>query len=306
MLIALLVDRASLTARSPSENLSRTARDIRRALRARGHDCVITTLDRLKRLAPDIVFNLCESLDGDPRREPEAVEAVERMGLRITGNPARALRTALDKARAKALLRRAGVRVPMGCPASACVRPHAQLRFPLIVKPRCEDASIGIDHESVVESWEQARRRAAQLGGNVIIEEYVDGREFNAALLSGRVLAISEIGFSGLPQGSRRIVTYAGKWRPRSSDYRGTVPICPARVRPALARRLRAAARKAFRTLHCRGPARVDMRVDSRERVFVLEVNPNPDLAADAGFARAARAHGWSYQEMVERILHAH
>lgn len=298
MRVAILVDAASLRTRSPSENLRRTVRAVERALRARGHEPVVATLPRLKRLRPDVVFNLCESIAGDARREAEAVETVVRKGFPITGNPAKALRRALDKSLAKRILRRSGVRVP-----NTCVGAPSRLRFPLIVKPRREDASVGIDGGSVVRSRLELERRLARLGREAIVEEYVDGREFNVSILGGDVLAISEIDFSGLPASCPRIVTYAGKWRPRSAEYRGTVPVCPARVAPALARRIRAAALRAYRSIGCRGPARVDIRSDRRSRVTVLEVNPNPDLAPDAGFARAARAKGWSYEELIERIL---
>ncbi len=298
MKVAILVDRASLVARSPSENLRATVAAIERALRLRGYDPSVAALSDLKRLRPDVVFNLCESIEGDPRREAEAVETVRTMGFPITGNPARALRTALDKTRAKAVLRRAGLRVPR-----ACIPGTGPLRFPAIVKPRREDASIGIDRRSVVRTWPEARRQIAHLKSEAVVEEYVDGREFNVSVLGGEVLAISEIDFSRLPAGVPRIVTYDGKWRPRSADYRGTEPVCPAHVTEPLAGRLRRTARRAYRALGCRGPARVDMRADARNSVVVLEVNPNPDLAPDAGFARAARARGWSYDELIDRIL---
>jgi D-alanine-D-alanine ligase len=298
MKVAILVDRASLAARSPSENLRATVAAIERALRLRGYDPSVAGLSDLKRLRPDVVFNLCESIDGDPRREAEAVETVRRMGFPITGNPARALRAALDKTRAKAILRRAGLRVPR-----TCIPGTGLLRFPAIVKPRREDASIGIDRGAVVRTGTEARRQIARLKSEAVVEEFVDGREFNVSVLGGEMLAVSEIDFSRLPAGAPRIVTYDGKWRPRSADYRGTEPICPARVAEPLAGRLRDAARRSYRALGCRGAARVDVRVDARNRVFVIEVNPNPDLAPAAGFARAARARGWSYDELIDRIL---
>jgi D-alanine-D-alanine ligase len=162
------------------------------------------------------------------------------------------------------------------------------VKFPAIVKPRFEDASLGMDRNSVVDDVAGLRKRVAKIVrefGSAIVEEYVDGREFNVAVMGDRVLAVSEIQFSpGLP----KIVTYAGKWDPKSSDYRGTVPVCPADAPPEV----ESIALSAVRELGCRGYARVDLRMDLSGRIFVLEVNPNPDLSCDAGMARSAKAAG--------------
>ncbi len=301
MRVAILVDPVSLRSRSPSENLGRTVQAVDRCLRKQGHTTCIATVARLKQFRPDLVFNLCESINGDPRREWQAAAQAERMGLPITGSPSAALRVALDKTLAKKTLRKSHLRVPR-----ACAPKSSRIRFPLIVKPRREDASIGIDRGSVVRSRAELEKRLQRLDGEAVVEEYIEGREFTVAILGGKVVAVAEIDFARLPADRPRIVTYDGKWRPRSAEYRGTVPVCPAQVARELGKRLSMSALRAYRALGCRGPARVDMRIDDRERVFVLEVNPNPDLAPDAGFARAARARGWSYDEMIRRVLNDH
>jgi D-alanine-D-alanine ligase len=130
-----------------------------------------------------------------------------------------------------------------------------------------------------------------------LVEKYIDGREYSVALLGGRVLAVSEIRFS-LPPGHPRIVTYGAKWRPGSAEDRGTTPVCPAPLDPGERRRIESTARRAYAAIGCTAHARVDLR-----DCLVLEVNPNPDLSPDAGFARAARAAGMSYERVLEELI---
>ncbi len=137
------------------------------------------------------------------------------------------------------------------------------------------------------------------------MEEYLDGREFNVSILGDgkpEVLAVSEIDFAGLPEGLPRIVCYRAKWDEDSPMYKGTVPVCPADIPRELEDRIRQVALRSYRVLGCRDYARVDLRTDARGHLYVLEVNPNPDLGPKAGLARAARAAGCSYAELVLRI----
>lgn len=276
MTIALIYDAAS----DPVENVGATARAIAKILDAvlipfelPVHDSV----ERLMRASPDAVFNLCEGLENRPEHESHVAALLEILGYAYTGSCPAALGLCLDKVRTKQVLRAAGLRVPGG------------RRFPMIVKPIRDDASHGISRASVIH-----RRRPIPHG--YFAEEFVDGREFNVAVLGERPLPISEIEFTVEP----RIVTHAAKWSPGSPDDVGTKPVCPARVSPTLRGRLQRAALAAFRATGCRDYARVDVRFD--RRVHILEVNPNPDLSPDAGFARAAAAAGYSYRSLVETI----
>ena len=136
----------------------------------------------------------------------------------------------------------------------------------------------------------------------VLVQEYVGGREFNVGFVGSRVLPIAEIDFSRMPEGAWPILTYAGKWETGSPDDLGSVPVCPASIPQKLADKLGRVAEAAWRVMQGKGYGRVDLRLDDQGRVWILEVNPNPDLNDDAGLSRMARVAGWDYAELVRRI----
>ena len=181
------------------------------------------------------------------------------------------------------------------------------LRFPCIVKPCGEDASHGITAESVVRNLPALKKRVRKVaetyGDEVLVEQFIGGREFNATVLAdGTVLPVSEIVYE-LGPSHPRLLTFASKWDPDSPEYRGTRVVCPAAVTPELHDRITAAALNACRALGCTGYARADMRLDEKGILNVLEVNPNPDISPDAGAARQAAAAGMNYADFIETIL---
>ncbi len=136
----------------------------------------------------------------------------------------------------------------------------------------------------------------------VIIEEYIVGRELNVAILDGKILPISEIDFTGLPENLPKIVTYDGKWIENSTYYNHTKPVCPAKLRSRIKTRIEKVALEAYRVMNCRDYARVDIRLSKENIPYVIEVNPNPDVSSDSGFARAAAARGIDYTSLLETI----
>jgi D-alanine-D-alanine ligase len=218
---------------------------------------------------------------------------------------------ALDKVLAKALLTAGGVPTPpyFVCAGEPRRALPAGMRYPLFVKPVREDASLGIGPGAFVTNHRElsarCRRVRARYRQPALVEEYVDGRELNVSIvgtLRPAALPVSEIDMGGIPAGAPRICGYRAKWVPGSEEYARTVPLCPAPLPIRVERRVKETALAAYRILSCRGYARVDIRLGRDGVSYVLEVNPNPCIAPDAGFARSAAAAGVSYADLVCRI----
>jgi len=269
----------------------------------------------LVRERPNAIFNCCESVGGSAALEMSVAALFDLFGIAYTGSPALTLGIALDKSLAKALFQSAGVPTP----AAVAIRTMDELErtatpaFPLIVKPLAEDASIGIETASVVLDraalTERVRFVCSAFPQGALVEEFIDGRELNVSLLANSAgvlepLPVSEVLFEGLDAGTPAIVSYHAKWTVDSPAYLGTPVRCPAALTQPLSDRVCGAALAAAAAVNVRDYGRVDLRVrSSDEAVFVLEVNPNPDLSADAGFMRAARAGGRTYPGTIEQIL---
>ena len=138
------------------------------------------------------------------------------------------------------------------------------------------------------------------------MEEYIEGRELNVAILGNgkpTVLPISEIDFSGLPAGYPKIVTYDAKWLTGSIEFEGTKGVCPADLPPTVETRIRDLALQAFNIMGCRDYARIDFRLTKNNKPYVLEVNPNPDISDDAGFIRSTTTYGYTFNEAIGKIV---
>jgi D-alanine-D-alanine ligase len=257
----------------------------------------------------DCAFNLCESLVGDARLESAVPLVLELLGLPFTGSPPEVLAFALRKDRVKQRLEAAGIPTPAGRVLVRADDP-CDLPFPLIVKPVREDGSAGISRTSVV--WSEAELRAevasliATFKQPALVEEYVEGREFNVAMLghpTPRVLPLSEIDFTALPASAPRIVSYDAKWTTGSVDDLGTVPVLHPSLPNPLAARVRRVASDAFRAVGVRDYGRVDVRLAATGVPYVVDVNPNCDLSPSAGMARAAAAVGIDYTALAGLLV---
>jgi D-alanine-D-alanine ligase len=139
-----------------------------------------------------------------------------------------------------------------------------------------------------------------------LVEPYIDGREFNVSVMENTAvvpLPVSEIDFSAMPKGSPKICSYEAKWFEDHPLYQKTPPVCPAPIDDELRQKLQGAAADAFRTMGCRDYARVDFRMDGKGRIFILEVNPNPDISLNAGYARALKAAGIEYEAFWDTMV---
>lgn len=261
----------------------------------------------LEASAPDIVFNLVEGIDGLGCLAPQAPRALAELGWRFTGVGAEAMDLTNDKPRTKALLRQAGLATP-----DWCMPPDWQGLDgrAWIVKSALEDASLGLDDGCVVSGRvaviARAAACAARHGGTWFAEEFVPGREFNIAMLDGQVLPMAEMRFERWPAAKPRIVGYDAKWEEDSPGWNGTVRAFGVEQKePALAAALRGACERAWSLFGLAGFARIDFRVDAAGTPLILEINANPCITPDAGFAAAAAEAGMSYGEVVEALVRA-
>lgn len=270
-------------------------------------------LDFVKQKQPDVIFNLCESIANESAHEMHVAGLYELLGIPYTGASASVLGTCLNKARTKEILSFHGIktaRFEIVKNIGELQEENLDLKYPLIVKPSREDASVGIENGSVVDDFASLKKRARLIFNNydqpAIIEEYISGRELNVAIVGNKrpiVFPISEIDFSGLPADYPKIVTYNAKWMQGTIEYIGTVGVCPAPISTDLEKKVKEIALKCYKVMGLRDYGRIDLRIDKNNVPYVLEVNPNPDLSDDAGFARSARAYGLSFEDTITKIV---
>jgi D-alanine-D-alanine ligase len=294
---------------------------VTRALLEGGHQTIVFGVDDVAQLAcflakdrPDIIFNCCESLNRNAAMEMNVAALYELFAIPFTGSSALSLGVSLNKALAKMLFQASGIRTPpysVFAPGVA-LQPPA-IGFPLIVKPLCEDAAIGIDENSLAETEKDLFQRIQfiwrEFNQPALVEEFIDGRELNVAVLATSpdrltTLPISEIVFSGRPASTGRIVGYEAKWLVDSDYYHATTPRCPADLPAAMTEAAESIALRAAQAIGLRDYGRIDLRCRFRDNViFVLEVNPNPDIGRDSGFVRASLASGWTHTGVILEIL---
>lgn len=272
------------------------------------------TAESLKELRPDCVFNLVESVASQGRLIYLATALLDSLGLPYTGAGTEAMFVTSCKTLCKKTLATQGVSTLPSFTGSEPDDAVGPVAGRYIIKSVWEEASVGLDDDSVQEFASFAQLRAAlnarrsQLGGSAFAEPYVEGREFNLSLLGGadgiQVLPPAEIRFVGYPADKPRIVGYRAKWDEQSPEYHNTPRTFDFDdADRALLGNLTQMAERCWHVLGLRGYARVDFRVDSRYCPFVIEVNANPCLSPDAGFIAAARRAGLSMVEVVRRLI---
>ena len=293
--------------------------DVIETLREIGHEVrVFGTHDDLSgiRLAaeefqPHIVFNLMEAFAGVTTFDQNVVSYLELLRLSYTGCNPRGLILARDKALSKKLL--AYHRLPV--PDFSVVRPgrkpllSQRLQFPMIVKSLFFEASTGISQASVVENAEQLHKRVAfvheSLGTAAIVEQFIDGRELYVGVMGNErldVFPVWEMSFDKMPENRWRIATERVKWSTQYQKKHGIMTNA-ATLDPEAAARIQRIARRAYTALDLNGYARIDIRLDEAGHPFVLEANPNPNLAYGEDFAESAEVGGTSYEKLLDRIL---
>lgn len=256
----------------------------------------------------DLVFNLCEGLCGRSDGEVLAARVIEEIGFPMTGNRSSVIALARQKGQVNSLLEGQGLPVPRWGVWNGFSRDSwaaEWLDYPAIVKPAAEDGSVGITQASVVADRESLALRMWEMGGfaPLLIQAFVGTRELNVGIVGDEILPISEIRFVDLPEDYHPIVGYDAKWSTGSLEDMCTRPVCPSPLPTSLAERVMTLAVQAWKAVGGEGYGRVDLRLTEPDTLHILEVNPNPDLAPTAGLARMAAARGWSYSDLLGRIV---
>jgi D-alanine-D-alanine ligase len=269
------------------------------------HD--LAGIDALLPRRPLLVFNLVDAVGGDCRLAPMVPARFDALGLPYTGAGTTAWLDTLSKIGTKLKLEHAGLPTPEWSADGSGLRADALV----IVKPVWEHGSLGIGPDSVVLGADAARaiaERTLRWDTEHFAETYIHGREFAAAMMEGpegvEVLPIRETVFQGFDDGEPLITDYDAKWTPGSQPFIGTPRrFGIEREEPELAAELTRISLACWDLFRLGGYARVDFRVDPAGAPFILEVNMNPCISDDAGFAASAVEAGLSYDEMIGRIV---
>jgi len=291
-----------------------------RALRELGHEvhCLGVGTDLgviragIEEFRPEVVFNLLEDFKDVPIYDQNVVAYLELLDVPYTGCNSRGLMLARDKAITKKILSFHRIPVPefhvfrMG---NAVVRPK-RLAFPLIVKSLTKEGSAGISKLSVVDSDQKLKERVALIHKrqhtDAIVERYVHGRELYVGVIGSRrlqVLPVWEMVFENLPEEAPRIATERVKWDPAYQKKHGIDTAVAKNLPEATLAQIQNLCRRVYRTLELSGYARIDLRLDDEGKIYVLEANPNPQIADGEDFAASALHAGIAYRALVQRLV---
>jgi D-alanine-D-alanine ligase len=298
----------------------RTEYDVVSTLTGMGHDVrclpVHDDLGDIRRAAeewkPHIAFNLLEGFDDITIFDQNVVSHLELLRLSYTGCNPRGLLLARDKSLSKKLLAYHRIHVPEFevVRAGRPIRRNKHLQFPLMVKSLTQEASIGISQASVVDSDEKLQERVKfiheSIGTAAIVEQYIEGREIYVGVLGNQVLQalpVWELYFKNMPDGAHHIATDRVKWSVKYQKKYG-IDSGPAIELPeATAGEIQHVCKRAYRALEMSGYARIDLRLDETGKVWVLEANPNPQIAKGEDFAASAEKAGLGYEAVLQRII---
>ena len=298
----------------------RTEYDVISTLRTLGHEVralgVHDDLGDIRRASaewkPDIAFNLLEAFDDVTIFDQNVVSHLELLKLPYTGCNPRGLLIARDKSLSKKLLAYHRIAVPefevfrIGRP----IRRPRRLTFPLIVKSLTQEASVGISQASVVDSDEKLKERVAFIHESIrtaaIVERYIEGRELYVGLMGNQVLRslpVWELFFTNMPSDAWRIATDRVKWSVKYQKKHG-IESGPAGELPGTTgENIQRLCKRAYRALELTGYARIDLRLDEAGTLWVLEANPNPQIARGEDFAASAERMGVNYEALLQRII---
>ncbi|WP_455245669.1 D-alanine--D-alanine ligase family protein [Petrachloros mirabilis] len=298
----------------------KTEYDVVTGLRQLGHEViavgVLDDLGVIRRVVedwkPHIAFNLLEEFSGVATYDQNVVSYLELLGVPYTGCNPRGLMLARDKALAKKILHYHRIPIPefITVPVGRSVKRPKGFDFPLFVKSISEEASLGISQASIVEDDGKLLERVnfvhQSVGTGALIERYIEGRELYVGALGNRrvdVFPVWELDLSNMPEDGKRIATARVKWSRKYQQKYGISSGEADGLPEGLADKAQEIARLVYQALGLSGYARIDFRLDQEGRLYVLEANPNPQIAQDEDFADSAECAGLSYHALLQRIL---
>lgn len=271
--------------------------------------------DKLRRSRPAIVFNIAEGLYGISR-EAQIPAMLDMLKIPYTGSDPLTLAICLDKSRAKEILAYNKIKTARFAVSDAIYSNGGMnLNFPLFVKPVGEGSSKGIFNSSVVHNKKELKEiiefNTANYSQPSLIEEFLPGREFTAAIMGNgadaEVLPIIEIIYDGLPQEMNKIYSFEAKWILDKRENPLDIFQCPAKLDSELERKIKETALAAYKILKCRDWSRIDIRLDADGEPNIIEVNPLPGILPDpkdnSCFPKAARTAGLNYNQMLNKAL---
>lgn len=300
------------------EDTRETINAIVKALEERGHKVRVAEVKKnnwLKHLRTpgEVVFNMVE--DESWELYYKIGKKLVQMGRAVVGMDALSLLGITDKAKMMRKLKASGVRVPAHKIITRGEKIHSvrSLNFPLIVKPAGEHSGWGISQDSVVIDLEELNQRIKYLNekfsGDVIVEEFIDGREIHATVIGNQrhnvVLPYIEVEFNGEFENNWTVYTYDAKWEENTWEYWDTKEKIVLKLEKDLDKRVQDIAKKAFKVSNCKDIARIDIRIDERNRPYVVDVNSSPSMnpLRQSPSVRSAEALGWTYDELVETLV---
>lgn len=298
----------------------KTEYHVLQALKRMGHDVEPLVVgsdlnvirEAIKLRTPHIVFNLLEEFRGVDFYVPYVLGYFELIRQCYTGCNPRGLLFATSKALQRKILRHHRILVPdfYIVPYGKTAKRPKRMQFPLIVKSATAHGSVGIAQASVVNDDEKLSERIQfihnELSNDAIIEEYVEGRELYVALLGNQrieAFPVWEMVFEKLPDGAPNIATSKIKWDANYQQRIGLKTGAAENLTDAEVKRIVHLCKRAYRALNQSGYARIDLRMTPDGRVFVIESNPNPQIAIDEEFAESALLAGIDYETLLERII---
>ena len=261
---------------------------------------------------PDIAFNLLEEFDGVAVYDQHVVSYLELLHLPYTGCNPRGLMLARDKALTKKVLSFHRIPYPefIEVPQGRTVKRPKWLTFPLIVKSVNEEASLGISQASIVGDDDKLGERVTfihnSVGSGALIERYIEGREFYVGVIGNgqlQVLPVWELIMDKLPDDAKRIATERVKWSRKYQQKYGITSREAENMSEGKTEEIQDLAKRVYRALGLSGYARVDMRMTGDGQLYVLEANPNPQIAEDEDFSDSAKKAGYHYQELLQELL---